>query len=158
MDIVRLKEVIETSYTYAEVQKKLGYYSKGGKVYLIIRGLIEKHKLDISHFKGKGHGTSNNSKFTLEEILVEDSKYCNISSLKRRILKEGKLEYECNKCKINSWNNQPITLQLDHINGINNDHRLENLRFLCPNCHLQTPTFSGGNVRKIRSDCSREKV
>ena len=39
-------------------------------------------------------------------------------------------------------------LQLDHINGINTDHRLENLRLLCPNCHSQTPTYCGVNVKK----------
>lgn len=148
IDLTELKNAIETSYTYAEVQSKLGYYSKGGGVYVAIRNMIKLHNLDVSHFKGKAHGTSNTAKFTLDEILVEDSKYSNLYSLKNRILKANKLKYECSECKITSWNNKPLTLQLDHINGVNNDHRIENLRLLCPNCHSQTPTFSGGNVRK----------
>lgn len=41
-----------------------------------------------------------------------------------------------------------LILELDHINGIRNDNRLENLRFLCPNCHSQTPTFKGRNKTK----------
>lgn len=44
--------------------------------------------------------------------------------------------------------NKKITLQLDHINGINNDNRVENLRFLCPNCHSQTSTYTGKNTKK----------
>ena len=50
------------------------------------------------------------------------------------------------------WNNKELILILDHINGINNDHRKENLRLLCPNCNSQTKTFAGRNVKKIREN------
>ncbi|MGB2240169.1 MAG: HNH endonuclease [Pseudomonadales bacterium] len=54
--------------------------------------------------------------------------------------------YNCSSCGIgDEWNGKPITLQLDHINGVNNDHRLDNLRMLCPNCHSQTDTWCGRN-------------
>lgn len=88
------------------------------------------------------------NKRELEEVLVENSTYTNRTALKARLLKEGLITYECAICKNKGeWNGNPLTLQLDHINGINNDHRLENLRFLCPNCHSQTNTFSGRNKR-----------
>ena len=54
----------------------------------------------------------------------------------------------CDKCKVKKWNNIQLTMELDHINGDNTDNRLENLRFLCPNCHSQTNTFRGRNVNK----------
>ena len=47
----------------------------------------------------------------------------------------------CETCKIDSWNNQPITLQIDHIDGNTKNNTLENFRLLCPNCHSQTPTW-----------------
>lgn len=42
-----------------------------------------------------------------------------------------------------------LTLQLDHINGKNNDHRIENLRLLCPNCHSITETYAGKKQRGL---------
>ena len=84
----------------------------------------------------------------MEDILVENSTYTNRTALKERLIKEKILEYKCAICGNEGiWNGNPLTLQLDHINGINNDHRIKNLRFLCPNCHSQTETFSGRNKR-----------
>lgn len=84
----------------------------------------------------------------LDELLMEHSPY-NTIVVKRRILKEGLLENVCSECGQKPYHNgKPLVLQLDHINGVNNDHRLENLRLLCPNCHTQTPTW--GSRNKIR--------
>ncbi len=68
------------------------------------------------------------------------------ATVKERILKENLLEYKCSLCELTTqWNNKLLVLQLDHINGIHNDHRLENIRWLCPNCHSQTDTYAGKN-------------
>jgi Zn finger protein HypA/HybF involved in hydrogenase expression len=70
---------------------------------------------------------------------------------KNRIIKNNLIEYKCVKCGLgNEWNNEPISLQLEHINGINNDNRLENLAFICPNCHSQTDTYAGKNKKYAR--------
>jgi len=76
---------------------------------------------------------------------MEFTKTCSRSKIKNRIVKNGLLPYKCAICNIDSWNNKPISLHLDHINGINNDNRLDNLRFLCPNCHSQTESYCGKN-------------
>jgi 5-methylcytosine-specific restriction endonuclease McrA len=86
-----------------------------------------------------------------EEVFIEESTYPR-HRLKGRILKQNLIEYKCQCCGIkDEWNKQKLVLQLDHINGINNDNRLENLRFLCPNCHSQQDTFAARNKNRACS-------
>ncbi len=86
----------------------------------------------------------------LEEVLVEDSNYSR-SSLKKRLLKEGILANCCNVCgQLPEWNGKPLVLQIDHINGISNDNRLENLQIICAHCHSQTDTYCGRNVNAVK--------
>lgn len=87
-----------------------------------------------------------------ELIFCENSKVAR-KDVKSRILKRGILEYKCSICgNAGIYMGKPLILQLDHINGINNDNRLENLRFLCPNCHSQTETFSGRKLKQTKDD------
>jgi len=57
--------------------------------------------------------------------------------------------YECSICKMSTWQDKFIVLQIDHINGDNQNNSLMNLRLLCPNCHSQTHTFGGANSSRI---------
>lgn len=78
------------------------------------------------------------------EVFCENSGFLSNFRLKIRFLEATGAPNECVLCGLGPvWNKCPLTLQLDHINGINTDHRLENLRLLCPNCHSQTPTYAG---------------
>lgn len=71
-------------------------------------------------------------------------------TVKRRLLAAGLLRNECEICGLSEWRGQPLTIQVDHRNGVNDDHRLENLRMLCPNCHSQTETYAARNRRRDR--------
>ncbi len=84
-------------------------------------------------------------KTDLTEILDGKHPHYQSNKLKKRLISEKILLNECSECKITEWNDNPIVLQLDHINGINSDHILSNLRLLCPNCHSQTSTYCGKN-------------
>ena len=85
------------------------------------------------------------------EVFVENSTYPR-HKLKHRIIRYEMLEYKCQCCGIGpEWNGKPMPLILDHINGINNDNRLENLRFVCSNCDSQLPTYKSRNIRNRRS-------
>lgn len=90
-------------------------------------------------------------RFDDEDVFVENSTYAR-HNLKNRIIKQKLLEYKCSECgNEGSHNGKLLVLQLDHINGINNDHRLENLRFMCPNCHSQQDTYAAKNIVKKKS-------
>ena len=84
-------------------------------------------------------------KIPLKDILVPNSHYSR-SSLKKRLYDEG---IKCKKCELcgqgEEWNGKHMSLILDHINGIWNDNRLENLRIVCPNCNATLPTHCGKN-------------
>ncbi len=80
----------------------------------------------------------------LERVLGSSSRRV----VKRYLLEAGILENRCSWCGITEWRGRPISIQIDHVNGISDDHRLENLRMLCPNCHSQTETFAARNSRK----------
>jgi hypothetical protein len=80
------------------------------------------------------------------EVFVERSPETNGKRLRRRLVAMGWL-LRCAICDLSEWLGRPIVLQVDHINGIPTDNRLENLRLLCPNCHSQTETYCGRNRR-----------
>jgi hypothetical protein len=83
-----------------------------------------------------------------EEVFVKNSTYAR-HNLKRRIIKENKIEYKCACCGIGpEWLGKPMPLILDHVNGINNDNRIENLRFVCSNCDSQLETYKSRNIKK----------
>lgn len=80
------------------------------------------------------------------------------SRIKKLIIKNNLFEYKCQgvHCKLsNQWLGKKLVLDLDHINGINNDNRIENIRFLCPNCHSQTETFKNKNRK---SNVSKKNI
>jgi len=87
------------------------------------------------------------------------------SIVKRRLLRDLRWPYTCHACKnmlfedregMPFWYGKPVTLQLEHRNGISTDNRLENLELLCPLCHSQTSTFSGRNSLAARAKRARE--
>ena len=75
------------------------------------------------------------------------------ATIKRLLLRYNILEYSCGICGISEWLESELTLHLDHINGVNDDNRIENLRLLCPNCHSQTETYAGKNLKNPERKC-----
>lgn len=98
------------------------------------------------------HPGLKNEPIALEKVLIENSSYAR-KHIKRRIIAEKLIPYICDVCKQEPvWQKKQLVLVLDHINGIHNDNRLENLRFLCPNCNSQTSTFAGKNTKWAKKD------
>jgi hypothetical protein len=141
-------KLVKVNFSFESIKRELGLKVDTGANNNWIRNKIKDLNLDTSHFTGQAHlkGKKHNfnKKIPLENVLIKHSTYSR-GTLKWRLIKEDKLISECALCKIAEWKGIKLILVLDHINGVNNDNRLENLRLLCPNCNSQTDTFCGRN-------------
>ena len=82
-----------------------------------------------------------------EDVFVENSDYAR-HHIKKRVIEQKLVPYQCDECGIGpEWNGKPMPLILDHINGINNDNRIKNLRFVCSNCDSQLETYKSRNIK-----------
>lgn len=120
--------------------------------YIRIEKLCAENNISRNHFDTAAAVRRNKPSYTKEEIFRRNST-ASRSGLRRRAVKFGLYTGKCGECGVgDNWNNKPLTIELDHINGINDDNRVENLRWLCPNCHSQTPTHkNSANRRTHRS-------
>ena len=147
-------ELLKNSSTISEVLFKLGYSVKGNSWgFAKIRQRMSDLNLDGSVFKGKSPITKYGSlhKVNASDILKPNCKHTR-SVLRRYVIKNNLIPYRCAICGCVEWQGRTLSLELDHINGINNDNRIENLRFLCPNCHSQTTTYGSRNQQRNDSD------
>ena len=146
-------KVVEECICIRDIVEVLGFKKSSGSMGNKVKERIEILGLDTKHLVGRNAKGCSNPIYSLDEILIENSKYTTINRLKIRLVKENRLEYKCSKCgNVGDWNGEKLVLQLDHINGIHNDHRIENLRFLCPNCHSQTNNFAGKNTFRVNKE------
>lgn len=144
-----LAEVVKNSTSKKDVLTKMGM-AVSGSSYNILRRKLKKLNIDTSHFNQYlGTVKEKTDWVKFETYLVKDSKCSGTHWLKLNLVKKGHLKYECTVCKNNGqWQGKKISLHLDHINGIRNDNRIENLRILCPNCHSQTETYAGKKLKR----------
>ena len=151
-----LQNIIKNSSSYKDALRKLGI-SASGDSYNSLRKRIEEEEIDVSNLKVKKPGI----KRTEENVFVLNST-ADQSTLRKFYLKGQYSEYKCSICNLEPiWQGKELTLILDHINGINNDDRLENLRWVCPNCNQQLPTTGSKNLKKEDKrtyciDCGKE--
>lgn len=127
---------------FIEVCKKSKSMAKAAELFDLPFSTFKRAAIELNCYKTNQSGKGLlKSKVLLEDIITNKVKF-STGQLKKRLLYDGILEYKCVKCaNEGEWMGEAISLELDHINGDNNDNRLENLRILCPNCHSQTPTF-----------------
>lgn len=150
------KEELELRISESEsISDMLRYYNISVHTgYLkLMRDQISYHNLEIPRYKTPVIMTKINN----DDLFINGS-ICSRQTLIRHILDDLLIPHECGICKLGpEYNGKKLVLQLDHINGVNNDNQIENLRFLCPNCHSQTDTFTGRQHRKIRKcECGKD--
>ncbi|MFD1873774.1 HNH endonuclease [Hymenobacter bucti] len=146
------RQAVVESLSVRQVLVCIGLVPAGGN-YKTVQNRIKLLRLDTIHFTGAAWNVGARykafgRKATLEEILIENSAYAFTHGLRGRLLKEGRKQHRCEHCGLAEWCGQSIPLELHHINGVNNDHRIANLHLLCPNCHAQTKNYRGKNQQK----------
>lgn len=166
-----LEELCKDSYSYAEVLKKAGRKQAGGNQ-TVLKKKIEEFNIDISHFTGqawsKGKTAQTDERIaqlaisqeirSFEEVFCENSQVTQ-HCLRGYIERHQTIHYKCSVCGCDGkWQNGIIKLEIHHINGINNDNRIENLTYLCPNCHALIENYRGKNKENTpHVEISKEK-
>lgn len=140
----RIIEMCESASSMSEAARELG----------ISLSILSKRAKKLNCYKT--NQSWNKGKSVLDDTEKSSIIFCENSSF--NIVKNRRksiLNYFgncCSNCKIIDWLDLPLSLEIDHINGINTDNRIENLRTLCPNCHSQTDTFRGRNIKSIKKN------
>jgi hypothetical protein len=162
MEKEKLEEIVKSSQTITEVIKKLGLRAAGGN-YKSIKKRLDNFKIDTSHFspdkirKEKFLKMISENKVELNEILKLNSSY-NRGHLKNRLYNEGLKQRCCELCgQGEEWMGKKMSLILDHINGVHDDNRIENLRIVCPNCNATLDTHCSKNI-SYREKTSEKKI
>lgn len=145
---LELINAVEKSVSIREVLVILKLSSQGGNYHTVNKHIV-RLQLDTSHFTGKHHRKGNNKPKRSIESYFDNQISIGSDRLRRRILKEGLMDHRCTRCLNVEWLGAPIPLELDHIDGNNQNNNFGNLRLLCPNCHAGTSTYRGKNKKKV---------
>jgi transposase-like protein len=157
----QLREAVAGSLSVAEALRRLGYCHTGGnpqtlKKYVGIWGISTDH-FDPEAGRRRALEINGRSAIPLEQVLVEGSSY-HRGHLKERLFEAGLKDRRCELCgQGDTWRGRPMSLVLDHINGVSTDNRLENLRLVCPNCAATLETHCGrkNTLRRVERKCAR---
>ena len=148
------RKAVAASKSWAETLRNLGMCDGGGssavlKKYVRLWGIPTDHFDPYAALQGPSRSAQ-----PLEAVLVEGSSYSR-RSLKDRLFREGYKPRYCELCgQGEEWQGKRMALILDHINGVNNDNRLRNLRVVCPNCAATLDTHCGrANRLERKREC-----
>lgn len=120
--------------------------------YVTLMSYFEKMGISYIGHKGKTGKRKNNLKYTSVEDYVHNSTCIKSWVLKEKLIAFGVKKHQCEICKLVTWNEQEIPLELHHVDGNHFNNELYNLQLLCPNCHAQMENNSGKAVGNYSKD------
>ena len=142
------EKIVKECYSIADFCRKVGWQPRGDN-YKIFHKYVKQYNLDTSHFTGNKTNLNNllNVGISKKEFFKKD-KLIKACDIKKKIFKEGLKENKCEICGLTEWLNNPIKLQIHHIDGDHMNNEIENIQLLCPNCHSQTENYAGRKNKK----------
>lgn len=145
-----IEQFVKESSSYAQLAIKCGYSSNSGNYIETMHQMIEQLNLDASHFKGQGWNRDNfdYSRFTYGKKIKSSRALNAIIALRG---------HKCEVCGLTEWMENPIPLEVHHIDGQELNSELENLLLICPNCHALTDNYRGRNINKGEEKVSDEE-
>lgn len=167
----QLEEYITTSHSYREVLRKIGYHCNNGYLYKLVKNRAKELGITVQPIPLPNLlETRKDTKKTAQDLRLPDevvfTKNAKIdkTTVRAHFKSLTKDMYYCWICgQEPEWNGQPLTMIMDHIDGDNCNHTVENLRWVCPNCNYQLPTTNGKNIasyknreRRYCPDCGKE--
>jgi hypothetical protein len=142
-----IREAVANSTSIAGVLTRLRRATTGSN-YTFVHRKVKELGLETAHWKGQSHGTSAAKRSPHPHTVLVERGTAGRGVVRYALSRIGVFPNACAICNMpSSWNGKPLVLRLDHINGVRDDHRPSNLRFLCPNCDSQTDTYCGRNKR-----------
>lgn len=162
VSVEELTLLFKNSYSYMSIARQLKLNTKSESYMRILKRWQSENNIDSSHFTGlrwsKGKTVFNEPRIHSKLLLSKlgPNTFLETDVLKKIMLYELHFPYECAVCKINTWQEKSINLQIDHIDGDNTNSSKNNIRFICPNCHSQTETYCRGHKHRKGEQISDE--
>lgn len=142
-------EAVRSSTAIRQVLTKLKLRETGGN-YDSCKKHLKRLAVNTDHFRPSWNkGVKIGPQRPLSDYLCYGSPIQS-TKLKQRLIEAGIFKYECSSCLLTTWLERPMPLELDHIDGDHKNNALQNLRLLCPNCHVFTPTYKAKNIGRVR--------
>jgi len=133
-DIIKIVPQVNS---LAGLLRRLGLKVGGGN-YANMKRTLQRLNLSCLHWQGQA--------WSKNQRLKDWKDYSTILHLKPHLIKiRG---YKCERCNLEKWQNFPIPLEVDHVDGDRTNNKEENLKLLCCNCHALTPTWRGRGNKK----------
>lgn len=133
-DVDEISKIVADSFSYSECKRKMNFH--GGNVIGRLKKFCKDNSIDTSHFYRYNINRPENIglRHSMDDYLSNRVKIFS-NRLRKYLIRDGLKPNYCEICGTKQWLGEPIDVELHHLDGNNQNNRIENLLILCSNCH-----------------------